>query len=103
MNETFEKIVHNMGGHMLWDNKAPDYGLKTPGEIIHEVGTTRMGSDPKTSVVNEYEQLHDAKNVFVVDGGPFVSQADKNPTWTIMALSWRTSDYIVNELKKQNI
>jgi len=103
MNETFEQIVHNIGGHMLWDNEGPNYGLKNPGEIIHEVGTTRMGSDPKTSVVNEFEQLHDAKNVFVVDGGPFVSQADKNPTWTILALSWRTSEYIVEELKKQNI
>ena len=71
--------------------------------MIHEVGTTRMGSNPKTSVVNEFEQLHDAKNVFVVDGGPFVSQADKNPTWTILALSWRTSEYIVDQLKKQNI
>ena len=88
---------------MLWKNEGPDYGWLTPGEIIHEVGTTRMGSDPKTSVVNEYEQLHDAKNVFIVDGGPFVSQADKNPTWTIMALSWRTSEYIIDELKKQNI
>jgi choline dehydrogenase-like flavoprotein len=62
-----------------------------------------MGNDPNTSVVNEYEQLHDSKNVFIVDGGPFVSQADKNPTWTIMALSWRTSEYIVDQLKKQNI
>ena len=103
MNETFEQIVHNIGGHMLWDNKAPDYGLGNPGAMIHEVGTTRMGNDPNNSVVNKYEQLHDAKNVFVVDGGPFVSQADKNPTWTILALSWRTSEYIVDELKKQNI
>ena len=88
---------------MLWENKGVDNGLLTPGEVIHEVGTTRMGNDPKTSVVNKYEQLHDAKNVFIVDGGPFVSQADKNPTWTIMALSWRTSEYIIDELKKQNI
>ena len=102
-NETIKEIVHNIGGHMLWENKSPDYGLLTPGEIIHEVGTTRMGNNPKKSVVNKYEQLHDAKNVFIVDGGPFVSQADKNPTWTIMALSWRTSEYIINELKKQNI
>ena len=71
--------------------------------VNNEVGTTRMGNNPKTSVVNKYEQLHDAKNVFIVDGGPFVSQADKNPTWTIMALSWRTSEYIIDELKKQNI
>ena len=88
---------------MLWENKGLDHGLGNPGSMIHEVGTTRMGSNPKTSVVNEYEQLHDAKNVFVVDGGPFVSQADKNPTWTILALSWRTSEYIVDQLKKQNI
>ena len=103
MNETVEEIVQNIGGHMLSKNGGPDNGLLTPGEVIHEVGTTRMGNNPKTSVVNKYEQLHDAKNVFIVDGGPFVSQADKNPTWTIMALSWRTSEYIVNELKKQNI
>ena len=103
MNETVKEIVLNIGGHMLWENKGVDNGLLTPGEVIHEVGTTRMGNNPKTSVVNKYEQLHDAKNVFIVDGGPFVSQADKNPTWTIMALSWRTSEYIINELKKQNI
>jgi choline dehydrogenase-like flavoprotein len=62
-----------------------------------------MGSDPKTSVVNEFQQLHDADNVFIVDAGPFVSQADKNPTWTILALSWRTCDYIIEQLKTQNI
>ncbi|MEC7415540.1 MAG: GMC family oxidoreductase [Bacteroidota bacterium] len=103
MNETVKEIVQNIGGHMLSKNGGPDNGLLTPGEVIHEVGTTRMGNNPMTSVVNKYEQLHDAKNVFIVDGGPFVSQADKNPTWTIMALSWRTSEYIINELKKQNI
>ena len=59
-----------------------------------------MGSDPKTSVVNEFERLHDVDNVFVVDAGPFVSQADKN-NWTIMALSWRTSEFIIEELKNK--
>jgi len=105
MHETFEEIGHNMGGIVLGDRpgKDRDYGLLNPGRIIHEVGTTRMGSDPKTSVVNEFEQMYDVKNVFIVDGGPFVSQADKNPTWTILALAWRTSDYIVQELKKQNL
>jgi len=94
-----------MGGKILGDKpgKEEDYGLALPGQIIHEVGTTRMGNNPSTSVTNAFEQLHDAKNVFVVDGGPFVSQADKNPTWTILALSWRTSDYIVDQLKKRNI
>jgi choline dehydrogenase-like flavoprotein len=104
MQDTFEEIIHNMGGIALGDKAGIDknYGLTKPGEIIHEVGTTRMGSDPKTSVVNEFERLHDVSNVFVVDAGPFVSQADKNPTWTIMALAWRTSDHIVDQFKKQN-
>ena len=62
-------------------------------------GTTRMGNDPGASVLNRYCQAHDAKNVFVTDGGPFVSQADKNATWTILALSWRTSDYIASQMK----
>ena len=105
MHETFEEVLGNMGGKLLGDKPGPEkkYGLHNPGRIIHEVGTTRMGSDPKTSVVNEFERLHDAENVFIVDAGPFVSQADKNPTWTIMALSWRTSEFIIEELKKQNI
>lgn len=105
MHDTFEAILTGMGGELLGEkpSREQDYGLNKPGEIIHEVGTTRMGNDPKTSVTNQFEQLHDVKNVFVVDGGPFVSQADKNPTWTIMALSWRTSDYIIDELKKMNL
>ena len=105
MHETFEEVLGNMGGKLLGDKPGPEkkYGLHNPGRIIHEVGTTRMGSDPKTSVVNEFERLHDVENVFIVDAGPFVSQADKNPTWTIMALSWRTSEFIIEELKKQNI
>ncbi|PCJ92278.1 MAG: GMC family oxidoreductase [Flavobacteriaceae bacterium] len=105
MHETFEEVVHNMGGEMLQEapSKEDDYGLLAPGRIIHEVGTTRMGNDPKTSVVNSHQQLHEVDNVFIVDAGPFVSQADKNPTWTILALSWRTSDYIIEQLKQQNI
>jgi choline dehydrogenase-like flavoprotein len=51
-------------------------------------------------VVNAHGQAHDVKNLFVADGGPFVSQADKNPTWTILALSWRTSEYIVDQRKQ---
>ena len=104
MQDTFEELLTNMGGTMLGDKagKEQNYGLYNPGAIIHEVGTTRMGDDPKSSVVNRFEQMHDVDNVFVVDAGPFVSQADKNPTWTILALAWRTSDYILNEFQKQN-
>jgi choline dehydrogenase-like flavoprotein len=106
MKETFAELIDKMGGVVTYgNNDGPenDYGLAAPGRIIHEVGTTRMGSDPKKSVVNEYNQAHDVKNLFVVDGGPFVSQADKNPTWTILALSMRASEYIIDELKKQNL
>ena len=104
MHDTFEEIIINMGGIPLGEKPGKDknFGLHTPGRIIHEVGTTRMGNDPKKSVVDRFEKLHDLDNVFVVDAGPFVSQADKNPTWTILALSWRTSDYIVNQFKQQN-
>jgi choline dehydrogenase-like flavoprotein len=105
MQDTFEEIIHSMGGIAL-DNKPGAetmHGLLAPGRIIHEVGTTRMGDDPKRSVLNKYNQAHDCKNLFVVDGGAFVSQADKNPTWTILALSMRASEYIIDQLKKQNI
>jgi choline dehydrogenase-like flavoprotein len=105
MQSTFEELIHNMGGEVLGDSpsKEEDYGLLSPGSIIHEVGTTRMGDDPKKSVVNKFQQLHDVNNVFITDAGPFVSQGDKNCTWTILALSWRASDYIVEQLKQQNI
>ncbi len=106
MKETFREIIHKMGGVVTSGSKdgpENDYGLLAPGRIIHEVGTTRMGNDPKKSVLNKFSQAHDCNNLFVVDGGPFVSQADKNPTWTILALSMRTSEYIIDQLKKQNI
>ncbi|PRY86639.1 GMC family oxidoreductase [Mongoliibacter ruber] len=105
MQDTFEEILTESGATLLGKKPGPEtmYGLATPGRIIHEVGTTRMGDNPDTSVLNSNCQAHDCKNLFVVDAGPFVSQADKNPTWTILALAWRTSDYIVSELKKKNI
>ena len=105
MHETFETLFEAMGAETLGETPGADqgYGLLAPGKIIHEVGTTRMGDDPKTSVTNRFQQLHDVDNVFVCDGGPFVSQADKNPTWTILALSWRTSDYILDQFQKQNL
>jgi choline dehydrogenase-like flavoprotein len=105
MQQTFEEIFDAMGATPMGNTPGADrdYGLAAPGQIIHEVGTTRMGNDPKTSVTNKNGQLHDAKNVFVVDGGVFTSQADKNCTWTIMALSMRTSEFITDQLKKRNI
>lgn len=97
MQETFRAIIGEMGGTPMGDmpSREQDYGLAAGGQIIHELGVTRMGHDPNTSVLNDHCQAHDVRNLFVTDGGPFVSQADKNPTWTILALAWRTSDYIV--------
>jgi len=105
MQDTFEQLIHEMKGIPLGNKPGAEamYGLENPGRIIHEVGTTRMGDDPKRSVLNKHNQAHDVKNLFVADGGPFVSQADKNPTWTILALSIRASEYIMSEFKKQNI
>ncbi len=105
MVETFAEIIHNMGGQVMGDLPGKDnkYGLLAPGQIIHEVGTTRMGNDPKTSVTNKWGALHDADNVYVVDAGVFTSQADKNCTWTIMALSMRASEHLVEQLKKREI
>lgn len=105
MQDTFEELLTGMGAKILGKKGTAenDYGLLAPGKIIHEVGTVRMGNDPKTSAANSFGRLHDVPNLFVTDAGTFPAQADKNPTWTIMALAWRTSDHIVSELKKQNI
>ena len=105
MKETFREILHNMGAVITYGDDGPDnnYGLENPGKIIHEAGTVRMGDDPRTSALNKWCQAHECKNLFVVDGGPFVSQADKNITWTILALSMRASEYMIEELKKNNI
>ena len=105
MQDTMEELLESSGGVLLGEKPGEEenYGLTKPGEIIHEVGTTRMGIERAKSVTNEFCQLHDASNVFIADAGPFVSQADKNPTWTILALAWRTSDYIVDQMSKRNI
>lgn len=105
MQDTFEELITAMGG--IPQGKKPDastnYGLAEPGKIIHEVGTVRMGNDPNKSALNKYQQAHDVKNLFVVDAAPFVSQGDKNVTWTILAASMRTSEYLIDEVKKKNI
>jgi choline dehydrogenase-like flavoprotein len=105
MQTTFREVIHELGGTPLTPMPSREqlYGLENGGRIIHEVGTTRMGDDPRTSCVNKYCQAHDVKNLFIADGGPFVTNADKNVTWTILAMSMRTSEYIADQRKKQNI
>ncbi|MGH9309210.1 MAG: GMC family oxidoreductase [Vicinamibacterales bacterium] len=102
MQETFRGIIAEMGGTPMTEMPTAEegYGIEAGGRIIHEVGVTRMGNNPSTSVLNAHCQAHDVKNVFVADAGPFVSQADKNCTWTILALAMRTAEYIADERKK---
>jgi choline dehydrogenase-like flavoprotein len=102
MQQTFRAIIAEMGGEPRtpMPTKEEGYGIATGGRIIHELGGARMGRDARTSAVNAHCQAHDCKNLFLADGAPFVSQADKNPTWTILALSWRTSDFIAQQRKQ---
>ena len=77
-----------------------DYAI---GLGIHEMGTARMGKDPKTSVLNRYNQIHDVPNVFVTDGSAMTSASNVNPSLTYMALTARAANYAVEELKKMNL
>ena len=106
MQETFRAIIEAAGGE--YKTKTPisgerPFGIAEGGKIIHEVGTARMGADPKSSVLNGFCQAHDVKNVFIMDGAPLVTNPDKNPTLTIMALAWRASEYLLDEAKKGNL
>jgi choline dehydrogenase-like flavoprotein len=74
-----------------------------PGESIHELGTCRMGDNPKTSVLNKWNQSHDVKNLFVVDGSSFVSGGPQNPTLTISALAMRAADYMAEQMRAGNL
>ncbi len=105
MHRTFQQIIEAMGGRTVTPVHAENgsQAIYKPGQIIHEVGTTCLGSKPANSVLNPYCQSWDVKNLFVTDGGPFVSNADKNPTLTIMALAWRTCDYLMEEMRKENL
>jgi choline dehydrogenase-like flavoprotein len=101
MQQTFRSLIAEMGGTVRspMPTREEGYGIAAGGQIIHELGCTQMGSDPNKSVLDANCRAHDCRNLFVADGGPFVTQADKNPTWTILALAWRTSDYITQQRK----
>ncbi len=98
--ETFREIILAAGGEVVESSGPEDqWGISKGGQIIHEVGTTQMGDDRRKSVLNPYCQAWDCKNLFITDGAPFVSNADKNPTLSIMALAWRTSEYVADQVK----
>jgi len=107
MQETFCSIIATAGGTYLTkanpEGGSRPYGITDGGVIIHELGTVRMGNNPKTSALNKYCQAYDVKNLFVTDGACFVTNPDKNPTLTILALSWRASEYLLDQAKKGNL
>jgi choline dehydrogenase-like flavoprotein len=96
MYDTCEEILRTLGAEIVpFDREASD----VPGSAIHEHATCRMGKDPKTSVLNAFNQMHEVENLFVVDGSAFTSASEKNPTLTIVALSWRATDYLAEEMR----
>ena len=105
MRQTFTNIIETMGGTVLGSrNPAREaHGISVGGSIIHEAGSVIMGDDPKTSVLNRYCQAHEVKNLFVADAAPFCGNPDKNVTLTIVAMAWRTSEYLAEEMRKGNV
>jgi choline dehydrogenase-like flavoprotein len=104
MQKTFADIVEAMGGRVVGAVKTDGAEAISPGGfIIHEVGGAIMGADRQTSVTNEWCQTWDIKNLFLTDGSVFVSNADKNPTLTIMALAWRAADHIADKMRRKEL
>jgi len=93
------EMAEACGVEVLAKNTEPNL----PGYSIHELGTCRMGDNPKTSVLNKWNQSHDIKNLFVVDGSSFVSSGWQNPTMTILALSMRASEYLAEQMRQGNV
>lgn len=96
MYESAEAILHAAKAEIMPFERG---SLDVAGSAIHEHGTCRMGDDPKRSALNGFCQSHEVKNLFVVDGAAFTTASEKNPTLTILALTWRSTDYLANEMK----
>ena len=104
MQKTFGDIIEAMGGKTRRPVQLDGAKAIAPGgSIIHEVGGTIMGADAKTSVTNQWCQTWDVNNLFVTDGAVFASNADKNPTLTIMALAWRAADHILERMRRKEL
>jgi choline dehydrogenase-like flavoprotein len=101
--KTAQEIVGRLGGRVLTPQTTPERAIANGGEIIHEVGTTRMGSSAADSVTDGFGRTWDIGNLVIVDGGVFPSNAHKNPTLTIMALAWRSMDHLAERMRKGNI
>jgi choline dehydrogenase-like flavoprotein len=98
MREKAREILENAGCRAIFEDSGRPSGFSS-----HEVGTVRMGSNPRTSVLNGHNQAHDVRNLFVVDGSSFTTYCEKNPTLTIMALAVRAAEYMTNQVRKRNL
>jgi choline dehydrogenase-like flavoprotein len=103
MQKTAAEIIDAMGGKMSGPVQSGEKSIKQGGVIIHEVGGAMMGNDPKKSVTNSFGQSWEMKNLFITDGATLCSNADKNPTLTIMALAWRASDHMLSLMKRKEL
>lgn len=104
MQRTFADIISAMGGRVLGTQAADGRQAIDPGGyIIHEVGGAIMGEDASSSVTNEFGQTWEVPNLFITDGALFPSNADKNPTLTIMALAWRAADHMLGALRRRDL
>ena len=104
MQRTFVDMVTAMGGKPVGPVEMDgEKAIRAGGEIIHEVGTVRMGNDASSSVLDRWSRAHEVKNLYVADGGSFVSNADKNPTLSIMALAWRAADHVMAQMKARAV
>jgi choline dehydrogenase-like flavoprotein len=104
MQKTFADLIESMGGRIR-DRPEADgtKAISAGGSIIHEIGGAIMGDDPQTSVVNKWCQTWEVSNLFLADGAPFPSNADKNPTLTIMANAWRVGDHIAGRMRRREL
>ena len=103
MTKDFIEQMTEMYTKAGFTNISTSDSKQSPGLDIHEMGGVRMGYDPKTSLLNKWNQLHACKNVFVTDGACMVSTSTQNPSLTYMAITARAADYAIKELKKQNL
>ncbi len=102
--KTFAELIEALGGTVREPpQKDPLKAIRPGGNVKHEVGGALMGTDPKKSVTTQFGQTWEVKNIIMADGAPFCSNADKNPTLTIMALAWRTCDHLLEEMARGNV
>lgn len=97
------ELIDRLGGRVISDVKPPEEAISPGGVIIHEVGMARMGDKPETSVVNEFGRVWEVDNLYLTDGSVFATKADANPTLTILALAWRSTENLIERMRRGEV